>query len=81
MRKLTEAQRGALALIVEVGAVGGLCADDERCAEFSEDGDPDTWNQLFALGLAEQVGPGWSGDDFSLRITPAGCAALQQEDR
>jgi hypothetical protein len=71
MLELTKAQRKALRLCDP-----SISCDDRRCGEFSDDGDPDTWNTLFRLGLAEQRGPGWSGDDFSIHITPAGRAAL-----
>jgi hypothetical protein len=74
--RLSEAQRGALQLLSIEGSVG---ADDPRVDQYSDDGNPDTWNQLFESGLAEQSGPGWSGDDFILRITPAGRAALEQD--
>lgn len=78
MGKLTEAQRNALALLAEEGSV---CAEDRRADQFSDDAEPiDTWNQLFDAGLAEQSGPGFSGDDFILRITPAGRAALEATD-
>ncbi len=78
--RLTKAQRKALELLQsQVGGV--ICSDDERCQEFSDDQHPtDTWNQLFQAGLAKEWGPGWSGDDFTLNITDAGRAALQQEN-
>lgn len=73
-KKLTKAQRDALILVRDND--GSLSCDDERCDKFSDDGDPDTWNQLFNAGLARQAGPGWSGDDFAIVITDAGRAAL-----
>lgn len=75
MAKLTEAQRNALTLLWE----GPIDAWDERCDEFSRDGEPDTWNQLFDGGLAMQEGPGQLGDDFTLRITEAGRRAMGEK--
>lgn len=76
--ELTEAQRAALMLLNEDEY--GISADDERADQFSDDngGEPDTWNQLFNAGLAEQRGPGWSGDEFSLHITDVGRKALEE---
>ncbi|MBX3535803.1 MAG: hypothetical protein KF826_15760 [Xanthobacteraceae bacterium] len=74
-KRLTKPQDDALRLLNEND--GTLSCDDERCDKFSDDGDPDTWNQLFNAGLARQSGPGWSGDDFAIHITPAGRAALK----
>ena len=78
MTELTERQREALALLAAAG--GFISADDPRTDQFSDDTRPiDTWNQLFDAGLAEQSGPGWSGDDFTLSITPTGRAALKEQ--
>lgn len=65
------------ALRLLAGNDGGMSADDPRGDRFADDGSPDTWNKLFDAGLAEQSGPGWSGDDFILNITEAGRAALK----
>ena len=74
MARLSEAQRSALTLLhSERGVID--CYDD-RAERYSDDGNPDTWNQLFDAGLAEQ----WydtSDDTGTLRITDAGRTALE----
>lgn len=75
-KRLTKAQQEALRLLADNG--GSLSCDDDRCDKFSDDGDPDTWNQLFSTGLARQSGPGWSGDDFAIFITDSGRLALTE---
>lgn len=78
IRELREREAKALKLVASYG--GGISCDDEHTEEFSDDGDPDTWNRLFAKNLAQQWGPGFAGDEFSIRITKAGLALLRSLD-